>query len=368
LAGSRQNPVKIYPYPHKERKIIINENKEQSGVYRWVHIESEKSYIGSSSKLNDRFKRYFSRSYLSNKKRGASIICKALLKYGYAGFRLEILEYCSSTEVLNREQFYLDSYKPEYNILKTAGSILGYKHSEASLKLMSKASKDRNQLEEVINRKREIMLGRKLSKSQLDNMAKNNPFRQPVIISNSETGDSRQFLSMTEAAHFLGIHKTTVKRYLINSKPYNGYIITKVNGLDSSSILVPTNIKQPILLTNPTTGVTKEFSTTKDACDYLEISIKRLSNYFKKIELSADKQVNTIKGYIITKLDPLSTNAVKRYSKSIEVTNILTNEVAIYSSVSSAAKALGISQASISTYFNRKRFTPYRKKYLFKLI
>jgi hypothetical protein len=81
---------------------------------------------------------------------------------------------------------------------------------------MSKASKSKNQLEEVLNRKREIMLGRKLSKSQLDNMAKNNPFRHSIVIPNSKTGNSQQFISMTHAAHFLGIHKTTIKRYLIN--------------------------------------------------------------------------------------------------------------------------------------------------------
>jgi hypothetical protein len=51
-------------------------------------MESGKSYIGSSYKLHDRFKRYFSYSYLSNKNRGASLICKALLKYGYTGFKL----------------------------------------------------------------------------------------------------------------------------------------------------------------------------------------------------------------------------------------------------------------------------------------
>jgi group I intron endonuclease len=308
--STRQNPVRIYPYPDKDRKIILDENKEQSGVYRWVHIESGKSYIGSSSKLDYRLRGYYRHSYLSYKKRGASLICKALLKYGYAGFRLEILEYCSSAEVLSREQFYLDSYKPEYNILKIAGSNLGYKHTEASLELMSKASKSRNQLEEVLNRKREVMLGRRLSLNQLDNMAKNNPFRQPVLISNSETGDSREFLSMTQAAQFLGIHETTVKRYLINSKPYNGYIITKVNsGSDLPSISVPTNVRQPVLLSNPTTGITKEFSTSKDACDYLEISSKRLSNYFKNIESSKDKQVNTIKGWVITKLDSLSSTS-----------------------------------------------------------
>ena len=104
-----------------------------------MHIESGKSYIGSSSNLKDRFKRYFSHSYLSNKKRGASIICKALLKYGIAGFKLEILEYCSSSDVVAREQFYLDYYQPEYNILKLAGSSLGYKHTEESIAKISEA-------------------------------------------------------------------------------------------------------------------------------------------------------------------------------------------------------------------------------------
>lgn len=47
-------------------------------------------------------------------------ISKALLKYGYSKFRFEILEYCSVEELLKREQFYLDNYKPEYNILKVA--------------------------------------------------------------------------------------------------------------------------------------------------------------------------------------------------------------------------------------------------------
>ncbi len=121
-------------------------------------------------------------------------------------------------------------------------------------------------------------------------MAKNNPFRQPVILSNSETGESRQFLSMAQAALFLGVHMTTVKRYLINSKPYNGYVITKVNS--GSSISVSTNVRQPILLTNPIIDITKQFSTTKDACDYLEIFNKRLSNYLK---ISSRLQINKLR-------------------------------------------------------------------------
>jgi predicted transcriptional regulator len=267
--------------------------------------------------------------------------------------------------VLAREQFYLDKFHPEYNILKVAGSNLGYKHSEASLKLMSLASKSRNESEEVLKFKRKVMLGRKLSKDHLEGMAKNNPFRVSIVLSNSETGKREEFTSMAKAALFLGVHATTIKSYLINNKPYKGYMITRAtSSIDSSSISNLTNKRQAILLTNSVSGDTKQFSSMKAAYQFLDISAKRLLNYLKNKEsLLANGQVSTIKGYNITKLD-----SVKPGGKAIEVTNIHTNEVTKYSSVSSASEALGISQASISTYLSRKRTTPYRDIYLFKLI
>jgi ferredoxin-fold anticodon binding domain-containing protein len=48
---------------------------------------------------------------------------------------LEILEYCDRSIVINREQYYLDKYEPEYNILTKAGSSLGFKHSEQTLSM-----------------------------------------------------------------------------------------------------------------------------------------------------------------------------------------------------------------------------------------
>lgn len=57
-------------------------------------------------------------------------IYKAILKYGYSNFTLNILEYCNVSEVILREQYYIDLLKPEYNILPKAGSTLGYKHTE----------------------------------------------------------------------------------------------------------------------------------------------------------------------------------------------------------------------------------------------
>lgn len=52
-------------------------------------------------------------------------------------FFLEILEYCEVSKCLKREQYYMDLFKPEYNLLKTAGSLLGYKHTEDAIKKIS---------------------------------------------------------------------------------------------------------------------------------------------------------------------------------------------------------------------------------------
>jgi group I intron endonuclease len=57
-------------------------------------------------------------------------INKALLKYGYSKFRLEIIEYCEPKDAIKREQYYIDFLEPEYNILKIAGSTLDYRHTE----------------------------------------------------------------------------------------------------------------------------------------------------------------------------------------------------------------------------------------------
>jgi group I intron endonuclease len=49
-------------------------------------------------------------------------ICKALLKYGYSNFSLDILEFCNKDNLILREKHYFNIYFPEYNILKEPGS------------------------------------------------------------------------------------------------------------------------------------------------------------------------------------------------------------------------------------------------------
>ena len=89
-----------------------------------------KSYIGSGFNLAKRIGSYYNKKELSINPRP---IKDALLKYGHSNFTLDILEYCPETELIVREQFYLDLLLPDYNILKSAYSLLGFKHSQETI-------------------------------------------------------------------------------------------------------------------------------------------------------------------------------------------------------------------------------------------
>jgi len=126
-------PVRTYTNADTLKELAIQENKGRSGVYRWRHLITGKTYVGSSINLGRRFRDYYNYSFITHEKNKSMIIYKALLKHGYSLFKLEILEYCDVDNIRDREQYYLDTLKPEYNLLPTAGSSLGFKHSEGSL-------------------------------------------------------------------------------------------------------------------------------------------------------------------------------------------------------------------------------------------
>lgn len=62
-------PVKKYSNADLQKSQIINENQGKAGVYRLVNLVNGKTYIGSSVNLAKRLKRYFTFSFISNKKK-----------------------------------------------------------------------------------------------------------------------------------------------------------------------------------------------------------------------------------------------------------------------------------------------------------
>ena len=58
------------------------------------------------NKLNN----YYNFSSLKIKVKGSIIIYRALLKYGHSNFSLYILEYSEPSELIAREQYYIDFF------------------------------------------------------------------------------------------------------------------------------------------------------------------------------------------------------------------------------------------------------------------
>ena len=131
--------VKVYENAYSMKKAIIKENIGKSGIYMWTNLLTGDTYIGQSADLSKRFRKYFSLSYVKSKK--GFIISRALIKYGYANFSVTVLEYWDKSDLLVREQYYLDKLNPQYNILKIAGSFLGFKHSEKTKEKISTSLK-----------------------------------------------------------------------------------------------------------------------------------------------------------------------------------------------------------------------------------
>lgn len=139
-------PILNYDNADSSKDQNVKTNTGNSGIYRWVNKNKGKSYIGSSVNLGKRFTYYYSFKYLNDPK-NKMLITKALLKFGYSNFSLEILEYCNKSDLIIKEQFYFYNLKPEYNILSKARSSLGFKHSEKTrLKMSLKSPEHLNKI------------------------------------------------------------------------------------------------------------------------------------------------------------------------------------------------------------------------------
>jgi cytochrome c oxidase subunit 1 len=121
----------------KESKIDILLNiKNKAGVYMFFNLVNGNTYIGSSVKLDRRF-----RVHISSISSVKLPLYNALKKYGLNNFVFLVLQYCEPVEdiCLGLEQSFMDLYKPKYNILKLAGSSQGFKHSPETIAKLKKA-------------------------------------------------------------------------------------------------------------------------------------------------------------------------------------------------------------------------------------
>lgn len=210
-----------------DKNKILKDNKDKSGVYRFINKKNNKSYVGSSNNLYYRLLNYFSPKFLEKKIIiNNSCIYRALLKYGYENFTLQILSYCSKDDksnLLKLEQYFIDSIKPEYNILKIAGSNLGFKHSPETLFKF----KSRKLSSEAINNLKLAKKG-KAPTSSLRALNHLLAVSYKITITNVITNQIKNYDSLKTAALDLKVSHQTLSKYLKNKLLLKGtYLIQR---------------------------------------------------------------------------------------------------------------------------------------------
>jgi hypothetical protein len=109
---------------------------------------------------------------------------------------------CNFSE--GREQYYIDLFKPEYNILPTAGSSLGFKYTEESKTKMSECEAPHKNQSEETKAKISAALG------------------AAIEVLDLETNISANYASLRAAARALNISHAAILKN-INSKYQKAY-------------------------------------------------------------------------------------------------------------------------------------------------
>lgn len=109
-------------------------------IYKILNTVNGKFYIGSTNHFLSRIQTH--KSYLNLNKHPNALLQHAWNKYGKEKFQFIVLEEVEAeVDLVSREQYYLDTLNPPYNIVKIANSTLGYKHHPDTLLKISEAAK-----------------------------------------------------------------------------------------------------------------------------------------------------------------------------------------------------------------------------------
>lgn len=112
------------------------------GIYAIANVLNGDFYIGSAANLYQRKLEHVGK--LQKNKHRNSHLQNACNLYGANAFRFVIVEHVEvAKDLIEREQYYIDTLNPKYNIRTVADSNLGMKHSEETRRKIGETKKGR---------------------------------------------------------------------------------------------------------------------------------------------------------------------------------------------------------------------------------
>ena len=198
------------------RKELYQKYKNQCGIYQLTI--NNKNYIGSAKNIGIRLSKH-----LLDLERGnhhSIYLQRAWNKY--QTINVEIIEFCNN--LIEKEQYYLDELKPEYNLCSIAKNCLGINRTDEHKNKISQHHKDNKEYWEEIYKNRKLKhtqetknkiseksKGRIFSKETRFKLSKAKSLSEDVIKQIIKLRLEK--ISLSNVAKMLGISIESVKKY-----------------------------------------------------------------------------------------------------------------------------------------------------------
>lgn len=175
------------------------------GIYQILNIFNGKFYIGSSQNISHRCGQH--RYDLKNNRHRNQHLQRAWNKYGPKAFEFRLIQNCRIEDLIQCEQYWIDFYKPEYNICERAASTTGYKHTKESREKM-----------------RQFRTGRKLSLEAYQKTIDSIHSRAcPIERIDPITGEVTEY-NFIEDAVKAGFHRSGIQQALRGRYKHKGFL------------------------------------------------------------------------------------------------------------------------------------------------
>lgn len=132
---------------------------DTAGIYAIVNTQTSDMYVGSAVNVARRWRRH--NHDLRKNVHACRHLQNAYHKYGADAFDWEVVEVVGDKEdLISREQFWMDFFRPTYNKRLIANSCLGLKRSPEARKNMSQAHLGHKQSPETIAKRAAALRGK----------------------------------------------------------------------------------------------------------------------------------------------------------------------------------------------------------------